>query len=303
MAVALSFVFGWNNSSFLIGNLRGSGTLTVRGAIVLSVCGLLLGVLLEGSKMLKSLSGSLAPSPSLFGLEVIFAVSILVTVVLTVSNLPASVSAAMVGAFLGVATASQLKVNLAQTSLVVSFWFVAPVLTFFVALGLHRLLSRLALNLTLLTVDSMNRTGVVVTSLAVAYTLGANNIGLIYGTALGGMGVVNTTFVAIGLTFFAILGAALLGRGNVSGTLGDRMLSLTPQGVLSAFFSSALLVWIGTQLAIPMSISYCLLGGMLGSAYSTRVTVVNRRLATESIATWVITPLATFLIALGAMYL
>lgn len=297
LAALLSFVFGWNNSSFLIGNLSGSGTLTVRASILLSISGLLIGVLLEGSKMLKSLSGALAPTPSAYGLEVTFAVSLVVTVALTISNLPASVSAAMVGAFLGVASGSLLHVNSGQAYLVISFWFVAPLLTFFVALGLHRFLSRLVSNLSLLSVDSINRVGVIATSLAVAYTLGANNIGLIYGTALGGVETTNTPFVAVGLTLFAIAGAALLGRRNVSGTLGDKMLALTPQGVLAAFFSSALLVWIGTQLEIPMSISYCLLGGMLGSAYSTKVIVINGRLAFESIGTWVVTPVAAFLVA------
>jgi len=303
LAALLSFVFGWNNSSFLIGNLSGSGMLTVRASVVLSVCGLLVGVLLEGQKMLKSLSGALAPAPSVFGLEVTFAVSILVAMALTLSDLPASVSAAMVGAFLGVTVGLLHPVNPAQAGLVISFWFVAPLLTFFVALGLHRLLSRVVSNFSLLGVDSLNRVGVIATSLAVAYTLGANNVGLIYGTAIGGVGTAGSALVAIVMTLFAVAGAALLGRKNVSGTLGDKMLALTPQGVLSTFFSSALLVWIGTQLAVPMSISYCLLGGMLGSAYSTKVTVINRRLATESMATWVITPIVSFLIALALVLL
>jgi len=303
LAAILSFVFGWNNSSFLIGNLSGSGLLTVRDSILLSVCGLLVGVLLEGSKMVKSLSGALAPTPSALGLEVTFAATILVTVALTVAALPASVSAAMVGAFLGVAVSSALRVNAGQAYFVISFWFVAPLLTFFVALGLHRFLSRIVSNFSLLAVDSFNRVGVIATSLAVAYTLGANNVGLIYGTALGGLGSANALLVAVGLTLFAMVGAALLGKRNVSGTLGDKMLALTPQGVLAAFFSSALLVWVGTQLAVPMSISYCLLGGMLGSAYSTRLTVVNRRLASESIATWIVTPVAAFAIAYVALLL
>jgi len=76
------------------------------------------------------------------------------------------------------------------------------------------------------------------------------------------------------------------------------MLSLSPQGVMAAFFCSALLVWIGTQLRVPMSISYCVLGGMLGAAYSSRITVVNRRLTLESISTWVVTPVAAFLLAI-----
>jgi PiT family inorganic phosphate transporter len=304
LAAVLCFLFGWNNSSFLIGNLRGSGTLTVRASILVSAAGLLLGVLLEGSKMLKSLDGSLAMTPSVFGLEVTFVVTILVTVGLTLMDLPASISAIMVGAFLGVATAEQLHINAGQTFLVVSFWFVAPLATFAVALALHRLFSRLVSNMSLLQVDSVHRLGTIATSLAVAYTLGANNIGLIYGTALGAATAAGgAPSLAIVLTLIAALGAALLGKRNVSGTLGDKMLALSPQSVLAAFFASALLVWGGTQLGVPMSISHCVLGGMLGAAFSSKITVVNRRLTLESISTWVITPVVAFVLALAVMFL
>ncbi len=53
LGVVLAFVFGWNNSSFLIGNGEGSGSLTLREALIVSSVGLLLGVVLEGSQMLE----------------------------------------------------------------------------------------------------------------------------------------------------------------------------------------------------------------------------------------------------------
>jgi phosphate/sulfate permease len=297
LGAILSFAFGWNNSSFLIGNLRGSGTLTARSSVLLAVTGLLAGVLLEGSKMLKSLDGALATSASAYGLEVTFLVTILLTIGLTLLALSASISSIMVGAFLGVAVASSLTVNQGQTYLVIGFWFAAPLLTYFVSLALHRGLRRLISRLNLVAADSFNRVGVVAASFAVAYSLGANNIGLIYGTALGGAQNGDNTLVAIGLTFAAIAGTILLGKKKVSETLGDKMLALSPQGVLAAFGGAALLVWIGTQLQVPMSISYCILGGMLGAAYSSRITVVNRRIVYESLSTWVVIPIIAFVAA------
>lgn len=296
LAVALSFVFGWNNSSFLIGNLTGSGTLTTRSSVILAMGGILAGVLLEGSKMVKSLDGTLAPSATPYGLTITFAVTLAVTLALTALALPASISAIMVGAFLGVTVSSGIYVNLGQTYLIIAFWFVAPLLAGVIAFALHRGVKRLVANFSLVGVDSFNRVFVVATSLAVAYSLGANNVGLIYGTALGGVAT-GGLIVAIGLTLVAMLGTALLGKRNVSGTLGDRMLVLSPQGVLVAFASSALLVWGGTQLRVPMSITQCLLGGMLGAAFSSKVAVVNRRITFESISTWVITPLLAFVTA------
>jgi len=302
IAVALSFVFGWNNSSFLIGNLIGSGTMTARSAVLLAMLGILAGVLLEGSKMVKSLDGALAPTATPFALEVTFAVALIVTLALTALSLPASISAIMVGAFLGVSVYSGVPVNVNQTYLIIAFWFVAPLTAGVVAFVLHRAVRRAISNFSLVGVDSFNQVGVIATSLAVAYSLGANNVGLIYGTALGGASSEGLE-VAIGLTLVAMVGTALLGKKNVSGTLGDKMLVLSPQGVLTAFMSSALLVWLGTQLSVPMSISHCLLGGMLGAAFSSNVAVVNRRITYESISTWVVTPAVAFAVAYAAMAL
>ena len=72
------------------------------------------------------------------------------------------------------------------------------------------------------------------------------------------------------------------------------MLALSPQGVFSAFVSSSTIVWFGTQFGIPVSISQCLLGGMLGAAYSRVVAAVNRKLVNETLAMWVTAPLVAF---------
>ena len=88
-----------------------------------------------------------------------------------------------------------------------------------------------------------------------------------------------------------------MGRGGVTGTVGDRMLVLSPQGVLTVFVTSALVIWIGTQLAVPISIGQCVLGGMFGAAYAKSVTVVNKKLAIETVSGWVVVPVAAFVIA------
>ncbi|HLQ03534.1 MAG TPA: hypothetical protein VK114_01945, partial [Nitrososphaerales archaeon] len=91
----LTFLFGWNNSAFLIGNIRGSGTLTFRGALLTAVAGLLAGVFIEGPKMLRSLDGSLSPAAPITTLAITLVASILVTLGFTSFNLPVSFTAAM----------------------------------------------------------------------------------------------------------------------------------------------------------------------------------------------------------------
>jgi phosphate/sulfate permease len=127
LAVVLCFFFGWNNSSFLIGNMRGSGVTTLGTAILVSTIGLLVGVILLGPEMTKSLNGALATSVTSYGLEITLVISIIFTVFLTIVKLPASFSATIVAAFLGVAMVQRLNLNIDQIYLVISFWFVSLV--------------------------------------------------------------------------------------------------------------------------------------------------------------------------------
>lgn len=293
-AGALAFIFGWNNSSLLIGNIRASGSLGVRGAVVVSVVGLLGGAVIEGPKMLKSLDGSVASSSPEVGLVITFGLAVVFTVGLTLLKLPATFSGIMVGSFLGAVTALRLAINGGQVLLIVSFWFIAPLIAGLIAFVLHRAASAFLPRVSLVGVDSFNRVAIVGTSLAVAFVLGANNVGLMAGTAVGGGAAGEGTMVAVGMALVAALGAATLGRGHVSDTIGDRMLSLSPQGVFAVFAGAAIAVIIGTQLQVPMSIGESVLGGMFGSAYSQRTTVINRRVASLALGMWIATPLVAF---------
>jgi phosphate/sulfate permease len=292
LAALLSFVFGWNNSSFLIGNLRGSGSLSFAAAILTAVAGLLVGTLLEGSKMGTTFVGSLAPTTTSSIMVVTLVVALGLTLALTMIDLPVSFSMIMVSAFLGATLQSTIPVNAARAGTVVTFWFVAPAATAALTFVIYASLTRFVSRLSLITVDSLNRAGGLVSGLAVAYTLGANNVGMIYASTLAGTSFIFWIMLLLAVT--AMAGAVTFGRSALGGSIGDKMLSLSPQGVFSAFVSSSLLVWFGTQFALPVSISQCLLGGMFGAAYSRAFSAINRRLAGETVSVWLLAPLAAF---------
>jgi phosphate/sulfate permease len=295
LAALLCFLFGWNNSSFLIGNLRGAGSLSFVATLSISVLGLVAGVLLEGSKMVHTLSGSLSSSTTSAVLLAVMAVSLMFTFGLTLLDLPVSFSMIMVSAFLGATYSLSLPINIGRSEAVVAFWFAAPVATGVVTYVVYELLTRFASQFSILTVDSLNRAGSVVSGLAVAYVLGANNIGLIYGSTVvsPSSGQVDLEVILL-LVLAGILGMVTLGRSALGGVMGDRMLTLSPQGVFAAFVSSALVVWVGTQYGLPVSISQCLLGGMIGAALSRSISAVNVRLVSETLSLWVVAPVVAF---------
>jgi len=302
LAGILTFVFGWNNSAILIGNERGSGTLSGRESVVLCSIGVILGVALEGSKMRGSLGGTISGQATDAVVLATLVVSIVLTMGLTIAAIPVSFSNTMVGAFTGAAFASSIEIRGSDVATIIVFWTVAPLATMAVTFLAYRAIERATANWSLLVVDAFNRAGVGLVSLALAYVLGANNIGLIYGTAFTTAGVQSSSLgdtlpLVLALAASAIFGMAVFGRGNVAGTVGDRLLSLSPQGVLAAFSGTIIMMWIATQLGIPISVSQCLIGGMFGAAFTKKTAIVNRRLSLEVVSSWVIIPLAAFVLA------
>ena len=299
LAGVLTFVFGWNNSGILIGNERGSGTLSGLESTILCSLGMLLGVALEGSETTKSLGGMITTPTTDPIVLATLAASVLLTFVLTAGRIPVTFSATMVGAFAGAAFASSAVIRLGDLETIIAFWAIAPIATMAVTFLSYKAIQRATANLSLVSVDAFNRAGVGLVSLALAFVLGANNIGLIYGTSFTGSqpSSADAVLTLLALAAVAIVAMALFGRGGVAGTVGDRLLSLSPQGVLAAFVGTILVMSVATQLAIPVSVSQCLIGGMFGAAFTKKIAIVNERLSLEVVASWVVIPLAAFVLA------
>ncbi len=299
LAGIVTFIFGWNNSGLLIGNERGSGTLSARESTILCSIGMLLGVALEGREMTKSLGGIIAVPPTDSIVLATLVVSIFLTFGLTLGRIPVTFSATMVGAFAGAAFVSSAQVRVGDLATIIVFWIIAPIATMTATFLSYKVIQRATTNLSLVSVDAFNRAGVGLVSLALAYVLAANNIGMIYGTSFTGSqpSSADSVLTLLALAVVAVVAMALFGRGSVAGTVGDRLLSLSPQGVLAAFSGTIIMMLVATQLAIPVSVTQCLVGGMFGAAFTKKIAIVNQRLSLEVVASWIVIPLAAFFLA------
>lgn len=308
LAGSLSFIFGWNNGSYLIGNLRGSGTLTVGSAVLVSGVGLLTGALVEGRKMTDSLVGTLVPSSSYDVILASLCVSLVLLLVLSVAGRPMSLSMTFVGAFIGATYGANLPISAQRTALVIGFWFLAPLATAILTFLIYTFVRPATFNQPLTRVDLLNRVAIAVSAFLVSYTLGANNIGLLQSSVIAGDSaaqgdLASLFFVMVGMALLAFLGAALFGRGAVAGTIGDRMLDLPAQGVMTLFISSSIVVWVGTQFALPISIAQCVLGGMFGASLAKRLAVMNTKLVLETVISWIVVPSLAFALSFAVMLL
>lgn len=300
LAGVITFVFGWNNSGLLIGNERGSGTLSALESTILCSTGMLLGVALEGRQTTKSLGGIIASPPTDTIVLATLVATIVLTFWLTVGRIPVTFSATMVGAFAGAAVVSSAQVRVGDLATIIVFWMIAPLATMGAAFLSYRMIQRATANLSLVSVDAFNRAGVGLVSLTLAYVLAANNIGMIVGTSFIGSqppSALDSVLTLLGLAVVAVVAMAVFGRGSVAGTVGDRLLSLAPQGVLAAFSGTIIVMMVATQLGIPLSVTQCLVGGMFGAAFTKKIAIVNQRLSLEVVASWVVVPFAAFLLA------
>lgn len=306
--LVLGFVFGWNNGSYLIGNLRGAGTLSVGAGVAVCGAGLLIGALVEGPKMTTSLVGSLAASSNSGIILATLGTSLALLLLLSVLGRPMSLSMTMVGAFLGATYAAGIAISPSRTLLVVGFWFLAPIATATVTFLVYTFIRPMTFRLPLATVDLVNRFTIAASAFLVSYTLGANNLGLLQSSVIAADSSAKSdplalSAVAVGIALLAFLGAAIFGRGAVAGTVGDRMLDLPPQGVTTLFISSSIVVWAGTQFAFPISIAQCVLGGMFGASQAKRLAVMNRKLFYETMLSWLVVPSAAFVLSWGVRLL
>ena len=249
--------------------------------------------------MTKSLGGIIAVPPTDSIVLATLVVSIVLTFGLTLGRIPVTFSATMVGAFAGAAFVSSAQVRVGDLATIIVFWMIAPIATMAATFLSYKVIQRATTNLSLVSVDAFNRAGVGLVSLALAYVLAANNIGMIYGTSFTGSqpSSADSVLTLLALAVVAVVAMALFGRGSVAGTVGDRLLSLSPQGVLAAFSGTIIMMLVATQLAFPVSVAPVPRGRDVRGGLHEKIAIVNRRLSLEVVASWVVIPLGAFFLA------
>lgn len=292
--MALSFVFGWNNGPVVVGNLTGSGSVPYRRALILTAAGFLVGTLLGWKSMETSLIGSTSNLGTSSAIALVFGISFVLMVVLTLVKIPVSLSVSVVGAYLGIVIALHRLIYTSFTELVIASWLLAPAFGALLSLGLERAIRKASSSMNIITADTLNRLLIQATVFYVTFSLGLNNIGLIFGTytLLEGFSY-RVLFLIVGSS---ILGMVLLGKAFAS-SIGEKLVGISPAGTLASFIASSIILVASTYAKIPMSITMALVGAMIGVGVSSKLWMVNRRIVTITISSWFIVAAVSALIA------
>jgi phosphate/sulfate permease len=289
----LAFVLGWNNSGLTTGNL--SNLVTYRIAVVLTLAGMFVGLISEGSKMTHSILGRLVVS-SIGGTGILIGAvaSLVLFFVLTLTEIPVSLSNCVVGSFLGVAIASKAALNSVTLIEILFSWLIAPFFCMGVTIAIYLLAIRSESRVSLPALSWVNRLALFASVFYVAYSLGANNMGMILSFAFPASTASSssaslTMFGTIGielLIYFGIaLGTILFGK-SIAKVLGEKIVALSQIKTLAAMLGTAFVTWVLTQFSIPVSLTQIVIGGMLGAGIASGPTMMNRQQVLIMILLW-----------------
>src|SRR2546428_2211982 len=285
----LSMAVGRNNLSACCGPLIGSGMVNRRTGMLLATTGYILGLALEGPKLFR-VREIFLPIDTATGTFSILLASLIVFLGGELSQIPLSLSKALTGAILGVSIALGTFNSSGYLGLILAFWFLVALAA--TALGIllvgvdDRLSPRnLWLKLSLL------KTGLLVVSFLSAYVLGSNTLGLIAGVVYD-----QTIYATVAVGLGAVLGTFVLGRGALR-RLTEGIFSLRyPNAFFSQLIGSAT-VELANQLGVPLSITETVSSGIIGSGLARRMRMMNARNVFLIISSWIISPIAGFLLA------
>ena len=289
LAGLLGMVVGGNNLAACCGPIIGSGMISRRSGILLAVAGYLLGLSLEGPKLFR-VREIFLPVDTSIGTIAILLASLLVFLGGEITRVPLSLSKALTGAILGVTVAIGSLAGSGYLVLILAFWFLVPILATGLGVLLVAVDDRLSprnlwLKLSLL------KTGLLIVSFLSAYVLGSNTLGLIAGVVYS-----QTLYASIVVGIGSVLGAFLLGKGPLR-RLSEGIFSLRyPNAFFSQLIGSAT-VELASQVGVPLSITETVSSGIIGSGLGRRVRVMNARNVFLIISSWVLSPIAGFILA------
>ncbi|HEY4672846.1 MAG TPA: inorganic phosphate transporter [Nitrososphaerales archaeon] len=294
----LVLVFSWNNSSLTTGSLAGSELLSYRRAVYLSIIGLVAGTVLEGNKM-NNVTTKISPKGTQEMVLISVGITIVLVMYLSMWNIPVSITNALVGSFIGAILATGVSVDVSYFSLIVVSWTVSPVIAASLTILLYKFMTRVIRKMSLLAVDTINRIGVMVTVFVLAYSLGANNIGLINGLAIDS----NLALLILNLIMLC-LGVLLFGK-RIAQSVGTKLVGLSPLSVLTAMLCTAGVLWFFTQLSIPIAVTQVAIGSLIGSSLTKRPVILNKKHLLEVFGSWILMTVFSLLLGyvLGTIFL
>ena len=292
--ILIAFGIGSNDTSNALGICIGCGVIKLRRALLFFGCFVLLGVLLQGQKVMKTVGKDLV-EVNLSVITISLSVAALLIIISNWKKLPLSTHQVIVGSLVGSGIAAGVEVNSKAIVEIVISWIVSPLAAFFTSLFLYRAMEKTISRLSLFRIERILRALLLFSGILIAYNTGANELATILGPVIHS-GLMQQMRASVIGSFFVLLGAIILSQ-RVIETIGKGITTLDPYSGFAAQFGAGMCVLFFTALGMPVSTTYCIIGGISGVGLSKGMKTVKLELIKKILANWIIAPSLAFLIS------
>jgi phosphate/sulfate permease len=290
----IAFGIGSNDTSNALGICIGCGVIKLRRALLLFGCFVLIGVLLQGQKVMKTVGKDLVEvNLSIIGIS--FSVAAVLIIISNWKKLPLSTHQVIIGSLVGSGVASGAAVNYTAILEIIVSWIVSPLVAFFSALFLYKAMEKTISKLSIFRIERILRTLLLLSGILIAYNTGANELATILGPVIHS-GLMEQLRASLIGSLFVFLGAVILSH-RVIETIGKGITTMDPYSGFAAQFGAGMCVMFFTFLGMPISTTYCIIGGISGVGMSKGMKTVKLDLIKKIMANWVVAPSLAFLIS------
>jgi len=290
----IAFGIGSNDTSNALGICIGCGVIKLRRALLLFGCFVLIGILVQGQKVMKTVGKDLVEvNLSIIGISL--SVAAVLIIISNWKKLPLSTIQVIIGSLIGSGLASGADVNYMALLKIIVSWIISPLVAFFSALFLYKAMEKTISKLSLFRIERILRSLLLLSGILIAYNTGANELATILGPVIHS-GLIEQLRASLIGSLFVFLGAVILSH-RVIETISKGITTLDPYSGFAAQFGAGMCVLFFTFLGMPISTTYCIIGGISGVGMSKGMKTVKLDLIKKIMANWVVAPSLAFLIS------
>jgi PiT family inorganic phosphate transporter len=290
----IAFGIGSNDTSNALGICIGCGVIKLRRALLLFGCFVVIGILVQGQKVMKTVGKDLVEvNHSIIGISL--SVAAVLIIISNWKKLPLSTHQVIIGSLVGSGVASGAAVNFTAIFEIIVSWIVSPLAAFFTALFLYKAMEKTISKLSLFRIERILRVLLLLSGLLIAYNTGANELATILGPVIHS-GLMEQMRASLIGSLFVFLGAVILSH-RVIETIGKGITTLDPYSGFAAQFGAGMCVMFFTILGMPISTTYCIIGAISGVGMSKGMETVKLDLIKKIMANWFLAPSLAFLIS------
>jgi phosphate/sulfate permease len=289
--ILIAFGIGSNDTSNSLGICIGAGIIKFKKAILLFGCFVLIGIVLQGQEVMKTVGKDLVElNPSI--LSISLSISAFLIILSNWKKLPLSTIQVMIGGLTGAGIASGADVNFMSLSKIVFSWIISPLAAFFFSFILYKMMEKTLSRLSFFHIERILRILLLISGILIAYNTGANELATVLGPVIYSGLISKMPSFLLG-AFFVFLGSVLL-SSRVIETVGKGITALDPYSGFAAQLGAGSCVLLFTFLGMPISTTYCIIGGISGVGMVKGMKTVRMDLIKKMIINWALAPSIAF---------